>query len=136
MASHLDKDPPTDDSKEHWLEDDACLILQIRNSINDKVLTLINHCDFVKELMEYLESVYSGKGNIFRIFDVCRAFYRTKKQDRSLMKLFMDYKKTYEELNTILPFSPNIKVQQAQWEKMAVMGFLATLPSKYDCVKA
>ena len=25
MTSHLDKDPPTDDSKERWLEDDAHL---------------------------------------------------------------------------------------------------------------
>ena len=41
MASHLDKDFPKDDSKERWLEDDARLFLQIRNSIDDKVLTLI-----------------------------------------------------------------------------------------------
>ena len=48
----------------------------------------------------------------------------------------MDYKKTYEELNTLLLFSPDVKVQQTQREKMAVMGFLATLPSEYDSVKA
>ena len=52
MASHLDEDPPTDDSKKRWLEDDARLFLQIRNSIDGKVLTLINHCEFVKELMD------------------------------------------------------------------------------------
>ena len=85
--------------------------------------------------MEYLEFVYYGKGNISCIFDVCRAFYRTKKQDRSLTKLFMNYKKTYEELNTLLPFSPDVKVQQAQREKIAVMGFLAALPLEYDSVK-
>ena len=75
IASHLDEDhPPTDDSKEQWLEDDARLFLQIRNSIDGKVLTHINNCEFVKELMDYLEFVYSGKENISRIFDVCRAF--------------------------------------------------------------
>ena len=47
----------------------------------------------------------------------------------------MDYKKTYEELNTLLPFSPDVKVQRAQQEKMIVMGFLAALPSEYDYVK-
>ena len=61
--------------------------------------------------MEYLEFVYSGKGNISSIFDVCKVFYRTKKQDQSLIELFMDYKKIYEELNTLLPFSPDVKVQ-------------------------
>ena len=79
MASHLDKDSPIDDSKERWLEDDARFFLQIRNSIDGKVLNLINHCEFVKELINYLEFVYSGKGNISRIFDVCRAFYRSEK---------------------------------------------------------
>ena len=74
MTIHLNKDPPTDDSKERWLEDDACLFLQIRNSIDGKVLTLINYCEYVKELMNYLEFVYSSKGNISRMFDVCRAF--------------------------------------------------------------
>ena len=29
MASHLNKDPPTNDSKEQWMEDDARLFLQI-----------------------------------------------------------------------------------------------------------
>ena len=73
---------------------------------------------------------------ISRIFDVCIAFYRAEKQDRSLTKLFMDYKKTYEELNILLPLSPDVKVHQAQWEKMTMMGFLAALPSEYDSIKA
>ena len=80
MSSHLYKDPPTDDSKHRWLENDAYLFLQICNSIDDRVLTLINHSEYVKELMEYLEFVYSSKGDISPIFDVCRAFYSTKKQ--------------------------------------------------------
>ena len=79
--------------------------------------------------MDYLEFVYSG------IIDVCRAFYRSEKQDQSLTEFFTNYKMTYEELNVFLPFSPNVKVQQDQLEKMAVMGFLAILPSEYDFVK-
>ena len=77
--------------------------------------------------------MYSGKGDISRILDVCRGFYHTKKQDRSLTELFMDNNKTYEELNTLLSFSPDVKVQQAQWGKD---GFLAALLSEYDYVKA
>ena len=78
--------------------------------------------------MDYLEFVYSGKGNISRIFDVCKAFYRSEKQDRLLTEFFMDYKKTHEKLNVLLPFSPDVKVQQNRLEKMAVMGFLAAPP--------
>ena len=60
--------------------------------------------------MEYLEFVYFGKGNISLMFDVCRTFYCTEKQDWSLTELFMDYKKTYEELNTLPPFGLDVKV--------------------------
>ena len=94
MASHFTEDPPTDDSKDQWLEDDACLFLQICNSIDGKVHTLINHCEFVKELLDYLEFMYSGKGNISYIFNVCEAFYSCEKQGQSLTEFFMDYKKT------------------------------------------
>ena len=69
-------DPPADVSKEQWLEEDARMFIQIRNSIDNKVLGLVNHCEFVEELMDYLDFVFSGKGNVSRIFDVCKTFYR------------------------------------------------------------
>ena len=136
MDGHLTKDPPADDSKEQWMEEDARLFIQIRNSINSKVLSLVNHYEFVKKLIDYLEFVFSEKGNVSRIFDVCKAFYRSEKQDQSLTQFFMAYKKIYEELNMFMPFSPDVKVQQSQREQMAVMGFLAALPFEYDLAKA
>ena len=48
----------------------------------------------------------------------------------------MEFKKTYEELNMLLPFSVDIKVQQSQREHIAVMSFLARLPSKFDTAKS
>ena len=45
MGGHLTKDPQADDSKEQWMEEDACLFIQIRNSIDSKVLGLVNHCE-------------------------------------------------------------------------------------------
>ncbi|KAK2991391.1 hypothetical protein RJ640_024003 [Escallonia rubra] len=128
---HLSSDPPTDDTKRLWLREDARLILQIRNSIDSEILGLINHCEFVKELMDYLEFLYSGKGNISRIYDVCRAFYRPEKETKTLTAFFMDFKKTYEELNI-----KDIKVQQAQREQMAAMSFLGALPPEFDTAKS
>ncbi|KAK2965746.1 hypothetical protein RJ640_003284 [Escallonia rubra] len=133
---HLSSDPPTDDTKRLWLREDARLILQIRNSIDSEILGLINHCEFVKELMDYLEFLYSGKGNISRIYDVCRAFYRPEKETKTLTAFFMDFKKTYEELNMLLPFSKDIKVQQAQREQMAAMSFFGALPPEFDTAKS
>lgn len=60
---------------------------------------MVNHCEFVKELMDYLEYLYSGKGNVSRTYEVCKAFYRPEKEAKSLTTYFMEFKKTYEELN-------------------------------------
>ncbi|MCR2847977.1 hypothetical protein [Heyndrickxia coagulans] len=48
----------------------------------------------------------------------------------------MDYKKTYAELNMVLPFNAYITVQQQQREQMVVMEFLAALPTAYDFARA
>ena len=111
MDGHLIKDLPADNSKEQWMEEDARMFIQIHNSINSKVLGLVNHYEFVKKLIDYLEFMISEKGNVSRIFDVCKAFYRSEKQDQSLTQFFMAYKKIYEELNMFMPFSPDVKVQ-------------------------
>ena len=48
----------------------------------------------------------------------------------------MAYKKIHEELNMLMPFSPDVKVQESQQEQMTVMGYLTALPSEYDSAKA
>ena len=74
MASHVVKDPPTDDSRERWMEEDARLFLQIRNSIGSEVLGRINHCEFVKELMDYLDFLFCGKENSSHVFVCVKPF--------------------------------------------------------------
>ena len=136
MDAHLTKDPPTDDLKEQWMEEDARFYLLIRNFVDSEVTSLINHCEFVKELRDYLEFLYYGKGNVSRIFEVCKTFHQLEKQHKSLTAYFMKFKKTCKELNLLLSFSADIQVQQTQREQMAVVSFLASLPSKFDMAKS
>ena len=65
MGGHLIKDPLADDSKEQWMEEDARLFIQIRNSIDNKVLGLVNHYEFVKELMRLFGVCVFWKGKCF-----------------------------------------------------------------------
>ncbi|VFQ82639.1 unnamed protein product [Cuscuta campestris] len=133
---HMTDDPPKDaTTKKVWLRDDARLFLQIRNSIDGDVLGLVGHCETVKDLMDYLEFLYSGKGNLTRIYDVCKAFYRADQQDQSLQAYFMDFKKTYEALNSLMPFTPDVKTQQQQREQMATMSFLAGLAPRFETAR-
>lgn len=83
--NQLTEDPPTDAaSAKEWLRDDAKLFLLITNSIDSEVFTLVNHSEYVKDLMEYLGSLYSGKDNLVRLYDVCKAFCRAEQNGQSL----------------------------------------------------
>ncbi|RVW51932.1 Retrovirus-related Pol polyprotein from transposon RE1 [Vitis vinifera] len=86
--------------------------------------------------MDYLNFLYSGKGNVSRMYDVWNAFYCLEKRAKSLTAYFMDFKKVYEELNALMPFSPNVRVQQAQREQMDVMSFLSSLPFEFEIAKS
>jgi len=61
--------------------------LQIINSIDNEVVGFVNHSEFMKELMDYFEYLYSGKGNLFQIYDICKAFYCSEKDAKSLTTL-------------------------------------------------
>ena len=78
MDHHLTDDPPTNNTRQTWLRDDARLFLQIQNFIAAKIVSLVIYCEYVKELMEYLDFVYSGKENVSRIYDVCKGFYQVE----------------------------------------------------------
>ncbi|RVW66431.1 Retrovirus-related Pol polyprotein from transposon TNT 1-94 [Vitis vinifera] len=133
---HLTEEPPNDYTRKLWMQDDARLFLQMKNSINSDIVGLLSHCEFVKELMDYLDFLYSGKGNVSRMYDVWNAFHCPEKGAKSLTAYFMDFKKVYEELNALMPFSPDVRVQQAQREQMAVMSFLSGLPSEFETAKS
>ncbi|KAG8646648.1 hypothetical protein MANES_09G019650v8 [Manihot esculenta] len=124
IDDHLTKNPPTDET------------CRIRNFIHSEVINLINYCEFVKELIDYLEFLHSDKRNIFRIYNVCMVFYRVEKNDRTLTFYFMDFKRVYEELNVLMPFSTDVKTQQVQREQIVVISFLAGLSPKFETAKS
>ncbi|RVW53673.1 Retrovirus-related Pol polyprotein from transposon RE1 [Vitis vinifera] len=119
---HLTEEPPNDNTRKLWMQDDARLFLQIKNSINSDIVGLLSHCEFVKELMDYLDFLYFGKGNVSRMYDVWNAFHCPENGAKSLTAYFMDFKKVYEELNALMSFSPDVRVQQAQREQMEVFS--------------
>lgn len=73
-----------------------------------------------------------AKGTYPWIYDTCQSFYRADKGGKSLTAHFMKFKKLYEELNVLLPFSADIKKQQTPREQMAIMSFFASLPPEYE----
>ncbi|XP_050223489.1 uncharacterized protein LOC126673397 [Mercurialis annua] len=131
-SRHLTDDPKTDD--EDWMADDACLLLGIKNSIDAKIVSLVRHCGYCKQIMDYLKSLYAGKGNVSRLYDTYKSFYTTDRQGQSVQDYYMQLKDTFEQLNELLPLSTDITVLQAQREQMFVLRFLCGLGSEYEGV--
>lgn len=55
---------------------------------------------------------------------------------RTITSYFMDFKRTYEKLNMLLPFSLDVKVQQAQQKQMTIISFLVGLPPEFETTKS
>ena len=54
MDDHMTEDPPEDvKKKKDWFREDARLYLQIKNSIESEIIRLVDHCESVKELLEF-----------------------------------------------------------------------------------
>lgn len=66
------------------------------------------------------------------MFEVYKAFYWPRRQNKSLTIYIMELKKTYE-LHLLLYFRVDIKVQLAQ---NGCYEFLLGLPSKFDTIKS
>lgn len=77
MDNHVIEEPTTDDKKKAWLCHDTRLYHQIKNSIESDV-GLVDHCDFEKELLEFLDFLYSRKEEVHQTFDVYMQFFRAE----------------------------------------------------------
>ncbi|XP_050229207.1 uncharacterized protein LOC126678346 [Mercurialis annua] len=131
-SRHLTDEPKTHD--EDWMANDACLLLGIKNSIDAKIVSLVRHCGYCKQIMDYLKSLYLGKGNVSHLYDTYKSFYTTDPQGQSIHDYYMQLKDTFEQLNELLPLSTYITVLQAQREQMFVLRFLCGLSSEYEGV--
>ncbi|TYK12306.1 gag-pol polyprotein [Cucumis melo var. makuwa] len=68
--------------------------------------------------------------------EIIGLFFRVEQKAESITNYFMRLKKITVELALLLPFSSDVKVQQAQREKMAVMIFLNGLLTEFGMAKA
>lgn len=80
MDDHVTEVPPKDDKKKGWLRDDAWLYLQIKNSIDSEVVGLVDHCDSVKKLLEFLVFLYYGKGRPLNVWGLYAIFFLPNKK--------------------------------------------------------
>ena len=45
-----------------------------------EIIGLVDHCESVKELLEFLDFLYPGKEQVHRMFEVCMQFFSAKRK--------------------------------------------------------
>lgn len=63
-----------------------------------------------------------------------REFYKADRKGRPLTQYFADFKWMYDELNSPLPITFDVKEMQEQQEQLAIMSFLGGLGQEYDAI--
>ena len=94
MDDHMTEDPPKDaKQKKDWLRNDARLYLQIKNSIESEIIGLVDPCESIKDLLEFLDFLYLSKEQVHKMFEVCMQFFRVEQKVESVTSYFMWLKK-------------------------------------------
>ena len=75
---------------------------------------MVDHCEFVKKLLDFLDFLYSGKEQVHRMFEVRMQFFCAEQKAESVTSYFMLLKKITVELGLLLPLNRDVKVQQTQ----------------------
>ena len=69
---------------------------------------MVDHCNSVKELLEFLAFLYSGEEQVHRIFEVCMQFFHAEQKVEYMTNYFMRLERIVAKLTLLLPFSPYV----------------------------
>jgi len=82
--------------------------------------------------VKLLEELYSGKNDINRVFNIIQEIFRSKKGNKTLSQYYVNFNRVYEELKMLFFISQDVKKMQKQWNHLALLTFLGSLPSEYN----
>ena len=94
---HLTSDPPSDASRLKWMMEDQRLLGFIFNSLDGEVQDNTIHCETVKELWEFLKSLYSGKDSLTQLYDLCQALFHLDGKGKTLSQIYTEYNRIFEQ---------------------------------------
>ena len=109
---------------------ECCSLWSVVEYHEPKIQDLVMHMLTVKEMWNYLDELYSEKNNLNRAFDVIQEMLKSKKSNKILSQHYANFNRAYE-LKVLFFISQYVKKMQKQWDQLAVLTFLESLPSKY-----
>ncbi|XP_059647309.1 uncharacterized protein LOC132293728 [Cornus florida] len=106
------------------------------NSIEPQISSTLLYLDTAKEIWDRLQQLYSGTGNITRVYELCKQYFNLEQGNYSIEEYYSKVVGVWEELNLYQPITVDVRSMQQQRGDFNVVRFLTGLSSAYESLRA
>ncbi|KAF5452519.1 hypothetical protein F2P56_027505 [Juglans regia] len=119
-----------------WEQEDAQILSLMLTSIEPNICTSLIHFDTAQEVWKHLKQMYSGAGNITRIYELCQQFFGLEQGALGLEEYYSQVISICEELRMYQPITSDVSSMLKQREDFNVVRFLVGLKPEYESVRS
>jgi hypothetical protein len=137
LYSHLQLEtPPENSSTSLWDQADNQIISLMLNSIEPHIGSSCLYLPTAKAIWDHLEHMYSGTGNITRIYEVCKQYFGLEQGTQTIDEYYNQVIAICKERDMYQPLSTDLKKMEKQRQDVDVVRFLLSLKPEYESVRA
>jgi hypothetical protein len=106
------------------------------NSIEPHIGSSCLYLPTAKAIWDHLEHMYSGTGNITRIYEVCKQYFGLEQGTLTIDEYYNQVIAICKERDMYQPLSTDLKKMEKQHQDVDVVRFLLGLKPEYESVSA
>jgi hypothetical protein len=106
------------------------------NSIESHIGSSCIYLSTTKDIWDHLSHMYSGVGNITRIYNVCKQYFGLEQGAQSVDEYYNQVVAICKERNLYQPLSIDLQKMEKQRQDVDVVRFLLGLRLEFESVRA
>lgn len=137
LYTHLQSGKPTDStSTSLWDQEDNQIISLMLNSVEPHIGSSCIYLPTAKDIWDHLSHMYSGTGNITRIYEVCKQYFGLEQGAQPVDEYYNQVVAICKEWDMYQPLSTDLQKMGKQRQDVDVVRFLLGLKPEYESVRA
>jgi hypothetical protein len=137
LYTHLQSGKPSDStSSSLWDQEDNQIISLMLNSVEPHIRSSCIYLPTAKDIWDHLSHIYSGSGNITRIYEVCKQYFGLEQGAQTVDEYYNQVVAICKEWDMYQPLSTDLKKMDKQRQDVDVVRFLLGLKPEYESVRA
>jgi hypothetical protein len=123
-------------SASRWDQEDNQIIYVMPNSVEPHIGSSCIYLPIAKDIWDHLSHMYSGAGNITRIYEVCKQYFGLEQGAQTVDEYYNKVVAICKERNMYQPLSIDLKKMEKQRQDADVVRFLLGLKPEYESIHA